>query len=259
MDRRFWSFLEPRGRGAILSRICAVRSVGAAQAHDERMSGHHSGGDSDENRARSRRRFSGVDRCQLAGQFCAARTWWCDWTKGEPAGAEWFISGAAQIAVLLLYLTLPAAFGASEVWPLLGKLSAVLVGVLLFQIFGGQQSWFVRTLESVPFREIGRISNGAYLIHNFIHFGMIESFMRYFGAEISAPRLAQFLAEFASSLLVAAISWHYLERPIIAWAARVTSRKPGTSANSAPQSPAVERSLVEPTRLTASEPDESAS
>jgi peptidoglycan/LPS O-acetylase OafA/YrhL len=147
---------------------------------------------------------------------------------------KWLSSGSAQVAVLCLYLAMPAAFGtSSQIWPLLGKLSAVLVGVLLFQIFNGQRSWFVAILESWPFRKIGRISYGAYLIHHFIHFSMIENLLRSVGAEITATRPTQVLAELATSLILAAVSWQYFERPIVAWAARVTSRKRTTTASSA--------------------------
>jgi peptidoglycan/LPS O-acetylase OafA/YrhL len=141
-----------------------------------------------------------------------------------------FIGGAAQVAVLCLYLALPVAFGTwPQIWPLFGKLSAVWVGILLFQVFHGQQSWFVTVLEISPFPQIGRISYGAYLIHPFIHFSMIENLLHHISAEITAPRAAQVLAELAISLILAAISWRYFERPIIAWAKRVTSREPGGS------------------------------
>jgi peptidoglycan/LPS O-acetylase OafA/YrhL len=137
-------------------------------------------------------------------------------------------SGAAQLVVLCLYLALPAAFGAHAViWPLLGKLSALLVGILLYQIFNGQQSPLVAVLESSPFRYVGRISYGAYLVHHFVHFSWIEDILRNFSISISAPRPAQVLIELAISLALAATSWRYFERPIIAWAKRATSRRPG--------------------------------
>jgi peptidoglycan/LPS O-acetylase OafA/YrhL len=138
---------------------------------------------------------------------------------------KWLIGGAAQVLVFGFYLALPAAFGMrSHLWGLLGKLSAVLVGILLFQIFHSQQSLFVRALEISPIRRIGRISYGAYLIHHFIYFSTAEILLRYIGIEITAPRSVQVLAELAISLLLAILSWEYLERPIIAWAAGVTQR-----------------------------------
>jgi peptidoglycan/LPS O-acetylase OafA/YrhL len=140
---------------------------------------------------------------------------------------KWLIGGTAQCAVLCLYLSLPTALGSRpHVWPMLGKLSAVVVGVLLFQIFHGQQTWFVGILQSSPLQKMGRISYGAYLIHNFAHFSMIDNLL-----QVASPRPVQVVGELAASLILAAISWRYLESPIIAWAARMTSQSPGTAAN----------------------------
>jgi peptidoglycan/LPS O-acetylase OafA/YrhL len=154
---------------------------------------------------------------------------------GRPA-PKWLIGGSAQVAVLGLYVALPAAFGTwPHLWPLFGRLSAVLVGALLFQIFQGQRSWFVTILESAPLRNIGRISYGAYLIHHFLHFSVIENLLLRMGAG-PTPKPVQVLAELAASLLFAAASWRYVEKPIIAWAAGVTSRKTDQSSGSGPAS-----------------------
>jgi peptidoglycan/LPS O-acetylase OafA/YrhL len=104
---------------------------------------------------------------------------------------------------------------------------------LLFQIFQGQRSWFVTILEGAPLRNIGRISYGAYLIHHFLHFSVIGNLLQHMGAG-TTPKPVQVLAELAASLLFAAASWRYVEKPIIAWAARVTSRRTDQSAGSAP-------------------------
>jgi peptidoglycan/LPS O-acetylase OafA/YrhL len=138
---------------------------------------------------------------------------------GRPA-PKWLAGGAAQAVVLGLFVALPMAFGTwPHVWPLLGKVSGVLVGVLLLQIFQGQQSWFVSILESAPLRSIGRISYGAYLIHHVLHFGMIGTLLPHLGVGLT-PRYVQVLVEFAASLIIAGLSWRCLEKPIIAWAAR---------------------------------------
>jgi len=158
---------------------------------------------------------------------------------------KWFIGGSAQVAALGLYVALPVAFGTwPHLWPLLGRLSAVLIGVLLFQIFQGQRSWFVTILEGAPLRNIGRISYGAYLIHHFLHFSVIENLLQHMGAG-TTPKPVQVLAELAASLLIAGLSWQYLEKPIIAWAARVTSRRTDQSVGSAPSS----RTTVGPLRI----------
>jgi peptidoglycan/LPS O-acetylase OafA/YrhL len=167
---------------------------------------------------------------------------------------KWFIGSSAQVAVLSLYLALPVVFGAwPYLWPLLGKLSAVLVGVLLFQIFQGQRSWFVAILEGALLQKLGRISYGAYLIHPFLHFSVIEHLLQHVGVR-TTPRPIQVLAELAASLLFAAASWRYVEKPIIAWAARATSRGTEHSVGSAPSSPSTVGSSGSPgARLTAHE------
>jgi peptidoglycan/LPS O-acetylase OafA/YrhL len=152
--------------------------------------------------------------------------------KANRPAPGWLTGSAAQVAVLALYLVLPATFGTwPHLWPLLGKLSAVLVGLLLFQIFHGQQSRFVTILESAPLRSVGRISYGAYLIHNFLHFSALVNVLQHMGAG-PTPRYIQLSVELAVSLIIAGLSWQYLEKPIIAWAARVASRRPDQSASS---------------------------
>jgi peptidoglycan/LPS O-acetylase OafA/YrhL len=157
-------------------------------------------------------------------------------SAGRPA-PKWLTGGAAQVAVFCLYITAAAAIGMRHhnLWALLGKLSAVLVGILLFQIFHSQQSWFVRALEASPIRGIGRISYGAYLIHHFIYFSIVADILRYIRVEITAPRSAQVLIELAISLLLATLSWQYLERPSMAWAAGVT--RPSSSTFASPITP----------------------
>lgn len=112
------------------------------------------------------------------------------------------LGGEAQLFVFCLYLALPTAFGTwPQVWPLFGKLSGVLAGILLFQIFNGQQSWFVAILESAPLRKIGRVSYGAYLVHHFVYFSMIQRVLTNFDLHISAPRAVEVLTELGVSLL----------------------------------------------------------
>jgi peptidoglycan/LPS O-acetylase OafA/YrhL len=140
--------------------------------------------------------------------------------------SKWLCGSVAQVFVLCLYIALPTAFGTwAQVWPLFGKLSGVLVGILLFQIFNGQQSWFVEILESPLFRKIGRISYGAYLVHHFVHFSMIQNVLTNFDLHSFVPRAVEVLAELGVSLALATLSWRYVERPIIAWVARATVPK----------------------------------
>jgi len=147
------------------------------------------------------------------------------------ASTSWFSGGNVQAAVLCLYLALPAAFGTWPLlWPLLGKLSALVVGILLFLIFHNQKSWLVNILESGPLRNIGRVSYGAYLIHEFIHVSRFADFFQPFGVDIVVPRLLQVPTEFAITLIFAAASWRFLEKPIIEYAHRSGGHKPNAIA-----------------------------
>jgi len=137
----------------------------------------------------------------------------------------WLLTGPAQAATGLIYLALPVAFGAwSGPWMTYGKLSGLLAGLLLFQIARAQQTRFVAILESAPLRGIGRISYGAYLFHHFIHFAHIQAALGWIGWRLDAARPLQVLVELAATLVLATLSWRFLERPIVTWAAHLTSR-----------------------------------
>jgi len=140
---------------------------------------------------------------------------------------EALTGGVMQAGTLGLFLMLPLALGTVWwVWPILDLLCGVTVGVLLFQIFQGQRSWVVAILESAPFRSIGRISYGAYLIHPLIHLSAAEDLALSLGLDNKAATATRVLAEFVMTLLVAGLSWHILEKPVISWARRVTGRAP---------------------------------
>jgi peptidoglycan/LPS O-acetylase OafA/YrhL len=131
--------------------------------------------------------------------------------------------GSAQLVTLAVFIAVPALFGASPQWIVEGKLDALVAAVLLVQIAQGQRTWLVDVLNWAPLRGIGRISYAAYLVHPFIHF---EALTRELG--VSAP-LAWSLAtalEYGATIVIAAASWRFMEKPIIAWAHRTTPREP---------------------------------
>ena len=69
---------------------------------------------------------------------------------------KWLIGGTAQCVVFCLYLLSATAFGSRpDVWPLFGRLGAVMVGVLLFQIFHGQQTGLWRSSRPRYYRRWG--------------------------------------------------------------------------------------------------------
>lgn len=142
----------------------------------------------------------------------------------------WLTSGGAQLAVLVLFVSLAALFGQQEDWLLYGKLaSAVVAGLLLLQIVQGQGSWLVGALNSPPLRGLGRISYGAYLVHNFIFISAVLFGVAPEGLGFGAQWIVASLVELVLTIAIAAVSWRTMEKPIIAWAARITAREPAAA------------------------------
>jgi peptidoglycan/LPS O-acetylase OafA/YrhL len=73
---------------------------------------------------------------------------------------------------------------------------------------------------------LGRVSYGAYLFHHFIHFQTLQAILGPFGVSWTPPQSMQILTEFVVTIVLSAISWVVLERPILDWAAKITRRKP---------------------------------
>ncbi len=134
--------------------------------------------------------------------------------------------GSAQLATLAAFIAVPALFGASTRWIVEGKLDALLAAVLLVQVAQGQQSWFVGLLNWAPLRYIGRISYGAYLVHPFIH---VEPLTRSLGASAPLQWSIATALEYGITIVIAAASWRFMEKPAIAWAHRVTGRGPAAA------------------------------
>jgi peptidoglycan/LPS O-acetylase OafA/YrhL len=138
----------------------------------------------------------------------------------------WLSSGLAQLATAVCLLAVPAMLGEpAEAYVTYGKAANLIAGLLLFQIAKGQGTALVAVLESAPLRALGRISYGAYLIHHFIHFQTLQDLL--LGpAAAAVPQPVQVAAELLVTVALAAASWTLLERPILAWAHRLTGREP---------------------------------
>lgn len=76
--------------------------------------------------------------------------------------------------------------------------------------FGG---WPGRLLEARPLRYLGKISYGIYVYHNFAPLIMVPLMDR-LGLPYTVPSFRNFLAAGSLTILVAALSWHFIERPI---------------------------------------------
>ena len=139
----------------------------------------------------------------------------------------WLASGPAQAAVAASLIASPLVFGAAEgPWLRYAPAMVLLSGLLLFQVARGRGSWLVSLLELAPLRKLGRVSYGAYLFHPLIHFESFQHLLRGMGLDWSPPRAVAIAVELAATVALAALSWTVLERPILQWAARVTSRRP---------------------------------
>jgi peptidoglycan/LPS O-acetylase OafA/YrhL len=137
----------------------------------------------------------------------------------------WLTGSLAQGGVTACLIAAPIAFGAHhDQWLAYGPGIVLLAGLLLFQIYNGQQTRFVALLETAPLRLIGRVSYAAYLFHPFINFSALQRLAGAAGQRLDASRPLQILIEFAVTMVLCTISWHLLEAPIVRWAGRVSQR-----------------------------------
>lgn len=141
---------------------------------------------------------------------------------------SWLTTGTAQLVALSLIAVSPALFfDPNGAWALYAKACiGPVAGLLLLQVMQGQESWFVGVLKKAPLRDLGRISYGTYLVHNLIVLGPLMSFFGLDAKSFGMPWIAATLAEFVITIAIAALSWRFMEKPIMAWAARVTMREP---------------------------------
>jgi peptidoglycan/LPS O-acetylase OafA/YrhL len=142
----------------------------------------------------------------------------------------WLAKGSVQLAMLGILIAPAFLFGHTPEWPLYGRLfCSIVAGLLLLQIVQGQGSWFVAALETAPLRGLGRISYGAYLVHEFIFVAPLLYGLDPRALGFGLPWIAATVLEFAIVVAIAAPSWLYMEKPIIVWAARMTGRQPAAA------------------------------
>lgn len=106
----------------------------------------------------------------------------------------------------------PALYGMLDVAVMLACAATIM------WVATNQESAFTRILEWRPIEYLGRISYGFYLYHNFVpELAQSRRFINVSGLHPGSATLkaAGFFAGFAACVLIAHISWHYLERPIL--------------------------------------------
>ncbi|MCJ2179796.1 acyltransferase family protein [Novosphingobium album (ex Hu et al. 2023)] len=138
---------------------------------------------------------------------------------------RWLVSGPAQTTAALAVLIAPLTILNDDgVWRTCAPAVAAISTLLVFQIAQNQTSRFVAFLETWPLRSLGRISYGCYIFHEFVHFYNIEAAVRKLGVTLEVADWVPAPIELAVTISLAAVSWRFFERPIMAWAHQATQK-----------------------------------
>jgi peptidoglycan/LPS O-acetylase OafA/YrhL len=125
------------------------------------------------------------------------------------------LSGDGPLALTLaLILAMPVLFSSTEIWIHFGRLSCVLNGLLLVQIYQRQDGLITRILDLYPIRQLGIISYAAYLFHPLLN---LSELAVYLGYPIHIRRSLSMLADLAATIVLAFASWRILEQPVRRW------------------------------------------
>lgn len=128
-------------------------------------------------------------------------------TRPLPA---WLARDAALAGVLILFVILPLLIAPTGWWLILGRLSGVLAALLLLQVVQLRDGRAVALLEMPWLRRIGVISYAAYLFHVPLH---AERVLALVGIDVAGPRSVSMALDLLLTLLLADLSWRFLERP----------------------------------------------
>lgn len=110
------------------------------------------------------------------------------------------------------------------IYPLKQSLMAILWAILILRVFTFEQSWFNRVWRNSVLRWIGLISYALYMYHQAVN-GLIHGIL--FGQEPVITNFAHLLTAIiviAISILLAAISYYYFEKPIRDYCSKLSSR-----------------------------------
>ncbi|MGU3538820.1 acyltransferase family protein [Methylobacterium sp. A54F] len=116
---------------------------------------------------------------------------------------------AAMVLALLIFVLLPLVAAPTGLWLMLGRVSGLLVALLLVQIVQNQEAVAVRLLDTPILRGIGLVSYGAYLFHPVVHAGRLLAPLG-----LAPTPAAGVVLDLAISLALAAASWRLFERPL---------------------------------------------
>ena len=120
----------------------------------------------------------------------------------------------AIVLTLALILAMPALFSSTAAWIHFARLSCVLNGLLLVQIYQLQNGRITKLLDLYPIRQLGIISYAAYLFHPLID---LSELANYLGYQVHIRRSLSILADLAATIVLALASWRMLEQPVRKW------------------------------------------
>lgn len=118
-------------------------------------------------------------------------------------------------ACLATCLVMPLLFTDSYAFFSYARAGAPVIAGLVLAVAACQHSAYTRALDWRPLRELGVVSNSAYLIHPFVSISRVMQALSYDpGASTSAHTITVAL-ELAITVIIARMSWQLLEKPII--------------------------------------------
>lgn len=110
-------------------------------------------------------------------------------------------------------MTLPEG----NVWlALTESFDAIFLAWLLASALNGMTSRYAQFLTWSPLVYLGKISYGIYVYHVFVII-IMSPLLVHLGMSANHDALGRLLILFALTITLASLSWHYLEKPFLAW------------------------------------------
>jgi peptidoglycan/LPS O-acetylase OafA/YrhL len=132
------------------------------------------------------------------------------------------------VLTLALILAMPVLFSSTAAWIHFARLTCLLNGLLLVQIYQLQNGRFTKLLNLYPIRQLSIISYAAYLFHPLID---LSELANYLGYQIHARRSLTMLADLAATIVLALASWRMLEQPVRKWLVAQSEQRDRSVAN----------------------------
>ncbi|MEO8675549.1 MAG: acyltransferase [Casimicrobiaceae bacterium] len=141
------------------------------------------------------------------------------------AARQWMFPAGLALVVAVLVLSRPDSPSVDIVIhpPHAQTLLALGFLAMVLGLWETESRWVLGFFSFAPFRYLGRISYGLYLIHLFM-WPLVDWLTLHFPVLGVVP---PFVARFGLTVLLAAAMWHFVEAPILKLKTRFPSRAPG--------------------------------